>query len=91
VAVASEWLVRAGPALLKLCLLDRQDLDEALRRSARVGDLFPGGRPGFSLERWVFWKRRLEELRSTVGAGVVPSVEGAIESMKASAVALVGI
>jgi len=90
VAVACEWIIRAGPALLRLCLLDRQDLDEALRGSARVGDLFRGGCPGFNLERWVFWKKRLEELRSTVGAGVVSSVEEAIESMRTSAVVLVG-
>ncbi|KAK0655362.1 hypothetical protein B0T16DRAFT_384270 [Cercophora newfieldiana] len=35
VAVASEWLIHAGPVLLKLCLLD--DLEEDLRKSARVG------------------------------------------------------
>jgi len=86
VAVASEWLIHAGPALLQLCLLDRQDLDEDLRRSARVGVHFHG-HPGFNLERWGFWKRRLEELHST-GSGVAPSVEQAIESMRASAVAL---
>src|SRR5207237_472557 len=87
VAVASKWFIHAGLTLLKLCLLDRQDLDEDLRRSARVGAHFHG-HPGFNLERWGFWKRRLEELRSTAGSGVAPSVERAIESIRASAVAL---
>lgn len=89
VAVASEWLIHAGPALLKLCLLDLQDLEEDLRRSARVGVHFPG-HLGFNLERWGFWKRRLGELRSSVSIGVAPSVEQATEGMRASALALAG-
>ncbi|KAK0610860.1 hypothetical protein B0T14DRAFT_314731 [Immersiella caudata] len=87
VAVASEWLIHAGPVLLKLCLLDH--LDEDLRKSTRVGIHF-SGHPGFNLERWGFWKRRLEGLRSTVSIEVAPSVERAIKSMRASAVVLAG-
>ncbi|KAK1754087.1 hypothetical protein QBC47DRAFT_385593 [Echria macrotheca] len=87
VAVASEWLIHASPVLLKLCLLD--DLEEDLHKSTRVGIHFPG-HPGFNLERWGFWKRRLEELRSSVSIEVATSVEQAIESMRASAVVLAG-
>jgi len=88
VAVACEWLIQAGPALFKLCLLNRQDLDEGMRRSSGAGGLFSGN-PGFNLEPWSFWKRRLGELRSVVGERVVSSVDRAVEGMKASEVALV--
>ncbi|KAK0639676.1 hypothetical protein B0T16DRAFT_423561 [Cercophora newfieldiana] len=88
VAVASEWLIHAGPALLKLSLLEDQELDDALRRSYRPGVLFSGN-PGFNLERWGFWKRRLGELRSEVGEEVVLSVDKAVEIMNKSAAELV--
>lgn len=89
VAVASEWLTHAGPALVNQSLLESQDLDEGLQKSYRAGALFTG-HPGFNIERWGFWKRRLGELRPTVGKEVALSVDRAIESMEASAVALTG-
>ena len=59
-----------------------------MRRSSGAGVLFSGN-PGFNLECWDFWKRRLGELRSTVGEGVVSSVGQAVETMKAYEAALV--
>lgn len=88
VSVASEWLIHAGPALLRSSLLESQDLDDALRKSYAAGALFTGN-PGFNIERWGFWKRRLGELRSTMGEGVRPSVDRAIGTMNKSAAALV--
>lgn len=69
------WGSGAYRVLLKLCLLN--DLEEDLRESTRAGIHFPG-HLGFNLERWGFWKRGLEELRSSVSIEVAPSVEQAI-------------
>ncbi|KAK3689210.1 hypothetical protein B0T22DRAFT_440702 [Podospora appendiculata] len=88
IAVVSEWLVHAGPALLKESLLESENLDEGQKRAYGPGPLF-SGRPGCNIERWGFWKRRLEELRPTIGASVAPSVDRAVQTMKASAAALV--
>ncbi|KAM7210455.1 hypothetical protein V8F06_014157 [Rhypophila decipiens] len=91
VAVACEYLIHTAPALLRESLLETGDRlsDEQLRRSYAGGPLFSGG-PGFNTERWGFWKRRLGELRSTVSEGLAPTVDRALESMKAAAAALVG-
>ncbi|KAF7554204.1 hypothetical protein G7Z17_g3063 [Cylindrodendrum hubeiense] len=84
VAAASEWLIQAAPALLRLCLIDEDDLDEPIRRSNRAGSLFKGN-PGLNLERWGFWKRRLGEVRGTVSEETALSVDKALESMKKTA------
>lgn len=90
VAVASEWLIHAGPAILKQCLLDKsKELDTDARRSLKAGTYFLG-RPGFNLERWGFWKRRLVELRLAVSEEVTARVGLAIETMVAAEKALVG-
>lgn len=90
VGVASEWLTHAGPAILKQCLVDKsEELDPDARRSFAAGVYFLGY-PGFNLERWGFWKRRLRELRPVVGEGVAMSVARAIETMVAAEKALVG-
>ncbi|KAK3317443.1 hypothetical protein B0T19DRAFT_479526 [Cercophora scortea] len=86
-AVASEWLIHAGPLLLKESPPESEEPGERQKRAYRGGPLF-SGRPGFDIERWGYWKRRLEELRPTLGASVAPSVDRAVQSMKAAAAAL---
>ncbi|KAK4206988.1 hypothetical protein QBC37DRAFT_393105 [Rhypophila decipiens] len=90
VAVACEYLIHTSPAMLEESLMETGDLivNEEMRRSYAGGVLFSGG-PGFSTERWGFWKRRLGELRPTVSTGVALSVDRALRSMKAAATALV--
>ena len=90
VAVASEWLIHAGPAILKQCLRGKSnELDADGRRSFAAGTYFLG-RPGFNLERWGFWKRRLMELQPVVSEEVAASVGRAIETMVAAEKASVG-
>ncbi|KAL1872664.1 hypothetical protein Daus18300_004210 [Diaporthe australafricana] len=78
-AVASEWLIYAEPELLIRSSL-ALDLDEAERRSQRTGELF-AGKPGLSLERWDFWKRRCVEIQKTVGETVVARLKQAFKTM----------
>ncbi|KAK5651610.1 hypothetical protein OQA88_11883 [Cercophora sp. LCS_1] len=89
IAVASEWLIHSGPALHKQCLLESQDLDDALRRSYRAGTHF-SGHSGFNIERWGFWGRRLGELRPTAGGHIASKVSQAIESMSAATAGIAG-
>ncbi|KAK5995193.1 hypothetical protein PT974_03591 [Cladobotryum mycophilum] len=76
----SEWLTHAGKVLheegKKVVQLDEHDL-----RALASGKLFKG-KPGFSDERWNFWRQRLEELSAEAGHGeVVTRTEKAIEVM----------
>ncbi|KAL6862836.1 hypothetical protein ACO1O0_003074 [Amphichorda felina] len=89
IAVASEWLIQAGARILPICLVQEQeDLDEHDKRSLSGGELYTG-LPGFDLERWGFWKRRLLTLREETAQGSINGIEEAIDSMHAAAVALV--
>lgn len=65
IAVACEWIIQAGPKLLRDTLLNENDLDEAQKRSLRGGELW-AGLPGLNTERWGFWRRRLAEVRASV-------------------------
>lgn len=64
IAVASEWIIQAGPKLLRETLLN-EDISEA-EKTALVGHELWTGMPGLSTERWGFWKRRLAELKPSV-------------------------
>lgn len=64
IAVASEWIIQAGPKLLRETLLN-EDISEAEKRAYRGCGLWTG-LPGLSTERWGFWKRRLAEVKSSV-------------------------
>jgi len=91
VAVACEWLIHAGPTILEESLLESQGLlalDEDRRKSLRAGPVF-SGHPGFNIERWGFWKRRLWKLRGVVSEDVVISVDRAVEVMEESAMLVV--
>lgn len=65
IAVASEWIIQAGPKLLRESLLGA-DLTDGEKRAFSGGSLWTGI-PGLSTERWGFWKRRLSEVKETVG------------------------
>jgi len=91
VAIACEWLIQAGPAILEESLLENHGvltLDENRRTSLRVGPVFKGD-PGFNAERWGFWKRRLWKLRELVSERVVVNVDRAVGVMEDSAAMLV--
>lgn len=87
VAVAAEWLVHASSVLLREALSwDSRPLQDDLeRRVYCTGSLF-GGNPGLDLERWGFWKRRLNGLRGRLGNDeeTRQSVEEAAASMSAA-------
>ncbi|KAH6892487.1 hypothetical protein B0T10DRAFT_547238 [Thelonectria olida] len=86
VAAASEWLIQAGPNLLRRCLL-RTNFNEAQKRSYRAGAIY-SGHAGLNLERWGFWKRRLGEVQSVVDEEAAASVDEAVKTMTMAAAAL---
>lgn len=84
-SVASEWIIRAGPALLRKCLVARQDTTEDDKRSHGPGPLF-SGQGALNLERWRFWQRRFGELRSVVaGEEAIVNVDLAMRCMTVAA------
>lgn len=74
VSTAHEWIVHAGPTLYKVSQ-SPEKLDEAAQRSLRGGELTKAG-PGLSIERWAFWKARLEELGRGEGGEKAEGVVG---------------
>ncbi|KAI1460517.1 hypothetical protein F4805DRAFT_395435 [Annulohypoxylon moriforme] len=68
IRVVREWLSQAAPQLLQESLLNTfSDFPEGGNngRPYRGGPLYTG-KSCFSLERWCFWKRRLDEIRTDV-------------------------
>lgn len=65
IAVACEWIIQAGPKLLRETLINENDLDEQRKKSLSGGELW-AGLPGLTTERWGFWKRRLAEVKAGV-------------------------
>ncbi|CAO2654441.1 Nn.00g111740.m01.CDS01 [Neocucurbitaria sp. VM-36] len=59
VLVASEWIEEAGYRIYRLCRAETILDDEATIRAYACGPAF-SGRPGFSRDRWAFWRTRLE-------------------------------
>lgn len=57
------------------------ELDDAVRISFGSGELYPG-LPGYSVRRWVFWKKRLLVLGDTQGPE--DAVNEAIDAMEAA-------
>lgn len=64
IAVASEWIIQAGPKLLRETLLN-EDITEAEKRAYSGGELWTG-LSGLNTERWEFWRRRLAEVKLSV-------------------------
>ena len=85
VKVACEWITLAGEALFVECL--RNSCEDHPNGGSRGTPYGPGplfqGKVGFGLERWGFWKRRIAEIKATVGEELYKSVDKALEKMKA--------
>lgn len=64
IAVASEWIIQAGPKLLHESLLNA-DISEAEKTAYSGGKLWTG-LSGLNTERWGFWRRRLAEVKLSV-------------------------
>ncbi|OTA91287.1 hypothetical protein M434DRAFT_397307 [Hypoxylon sp. CO27-5] len=83
VRVASEWIIQSAPRILHESLL-RTYSDvvegESTGRPFRGGPLY-SGESGFSVERWCFWKRRFQELKTEVDLTLLPEVNKAVELM----------
>ncbi len=56
---AAQWILRAGRLI--------RESDEELGQIALGGTLFRNGKPGFSRERWEFWKARFRWVQNQQG------------------------
>ncbi|KAL7628330.1 hypothetical protein AAE478_002530 [Parahypoxylon ruwenzoriense] len=83
IRVATEWMVQSAPILLRESMLNTfADFNESetAGRPYCGGPLWTGA-GGYSLERWGFWKRRLAEIRTSVGENLDATIEDALEAM----------
>ncbi|KAL0470373.1 hypothetical protein QR685DRAFT_523475 [Neurospora intermedia] len=81
VVVATLWIKHAGKFIWEHSLSGKPgNLDETDSRMLRAGELYQG-QPGYSRDRWDFWKRRLGELRSHVSESRSSAIDEAIETM----------
>ncbi|CAG8980517.1 hypothetical protein HYALB_00002514 [Hymenoscyphus albidus] len=85
VKVACEWIVQGTKMLLVACLHNScGDHPNGGNDGTPYG---PGeafsGNVGFSMERWGFWKRRIVELKATVGEDVHGIMDEALKKMTA--------
>ena len=81
VVVATLWIKHAGKFIWEHSLSGKpENLDETDSRMLRAGELYQG-QPGYSRDRWDFWKRRLGELRSHVSESRSSAIDEAIETM----------
>ncbi|CAG8956850.1 hypothetical protein HYFRA_00012305 [Hymenoscyphus fraxineus] len=85
VKAACEWIVQATKMLLVACL--HNSCGEHSNGGSDGSPYGPGelfsGSVGFSLERWGFWKRRIVELKGTVGDDVHGVMDEALKKMTA--------
>jgi hypothetical protein len=81
--VACEWIKQGGQRLLRESLLNSLSIkpENANHGSSSARGSLYTGIGGFNLERWVFWKRRLTELRKGVGASIHAPIDEAITTM----------
>lgn len=56
--VACEWLLRCGELIFDFIMIDRPQKDTALNTGSLCGPEFPQS----GIQRWEFWKKRLQEL-----------------------------
>lgn len=77
---ACEWVLHAGPVLYEESQSHRE-LDDHDARSLMPGELVSTG-PGFSKERWVFWRERFAVLGGQAGEDVRGRVEETVALMK---------
>ncbi|KEY66858.1 hypothetical protein S7711_05212 [Stachybotrys chartarum IBT 7711] len=80
-ATASQWFIYAGKVLYDLSR-NPTELDEASARALTTGKLLDA-KPGFSEERWKFWRERLAELvKETESKELRETVDKAIDEIK---------
>ncbi|KAK5991899.1 hypothetical protein PT974_05287 [Cladobotryum mycophilum] len=61
--VATEWIMRYGPALYWFLTTQNTELDEQRTRAFRLGSLCEEKTfPLISVDRWHYWKKRLEDI-----------------------------
>ncbi|KAK1778110.1 hypothetical protein QBC45DRAFT_414846 [Copromyces sp. CBS 386.78] len=81
VVVATLWIRHAGKFIWEQTLSGKpEDLDETDSRILRAGELYQG-EPGYSRDRWDFWKTRLGELRRQVSGSRSSAIDEAIGAM----------
>ncbi|KAK3947196.1 hypothetical protein QBC32DRAFT_355067 [Pseudoneurospora amorphoporcata] len=81
VVVATLWIRHAGKFIWEQTLSGKpEDLDETDSRILRSGELYQG-EPGYSRDRWDFWKTRLGELRRQVSGSRSSAIDEAIWAM----------
>jgi hypothetical protein len=81
VAVAHEWIVHAGKVLLEKSR-SGGELSKVDQKALAAGKLF-GGEPGLTVQRWNFWKQRLETLaKGDGGADAKARAQTAVDTMK---------
>ncbi|KAL6806617.1 hypothetical protein GGI42DRAFT_352419 [Trichoderma sp. SZMC 28013] len=78
---ASEWFTQAGQVLYNETK-NSVELDSQATRALSPGSLIEGTNSGFNEERWIFWKKRLEELSADASAEAKKRVEKALEVIK---------
>lgn len=80
-ATASQWFIYAGKVLYDLSR-NPTELDEASARALTTGKLLDA-KPGFSEERWKFWRQRLAELvKETQSKELKETVDKALDEIK---------
>ena len=79
-ATTSQWILHAGSVLYEEAR-NPSELSETQKRMYKTGKLCDAG-PGMNLERWVFWRKRLEELGPKAGREVQEDVEEAVRKIK---------
>lgn len=80
-ATSSQWFIHAGKVLHDLSQ-KAGELDDATARSLKTGKLLDA-KPGFSQERWTFWREKLAELgEQTEDKKLKKMVDQALETIK---------
>ncbi|KAI9151755.1 hypothetical protein HJFPF1_08965 [Paramyrothecium foliicola] len=89
-AAACEWITHAGKYIhAKGHGGGGEPLDEAEARALKPGRLLADAKPGFSDERWVFWRERLAELvKESSSDALKEQVEQPLHATRAASAAV---
>lgn len=85
--VATEWITQCAGVIFEF-VSEVRELDERTARAYRTDPLCEEGVGPLSVERWAFWRRRLQELAGgveglEVDGAIVARITDALESMDA--------
>lgn len=88
---AAAWITIAGPNLYSYCKLNSDYTGEDVEPWWLLGDKYGGlvmwdKRDGFSIERWAFWKLRLQEFSTSQYASDGAKAEAARTAEKMDAI-----